>query len=117
MMDISDGLSSEVLHLCKASKVGVSIYEDKLPIDYTTMNLAKDLKINPIFCALNGGEDYEILFTIKQDDYKKIEKDPDFTVIGHITDESEGVNLITKGGSSHPLDAKGWDSIANNQYK
>ena len=115
MIDVSDGLSSELIHIAKSSKVGINVYEDKIPIDHTVMNFSNDLNLNPIYCALNGGEDYEVLFTIKQDDYKKIEKDPDFTVIGYVTDESEGVNLITNDGSSHPLDAKGWDSIVKNQ--
>jgi len=115
MIDVSDGLSSELIHLAKSSKVGINVYEDKIPIDHTVMNFSSELNLNPIYCALNGGEDYEILFTIKQEDYKKIEKDPDFTVIGYVTGESEGVNLITKDGSSHQLDAKGWDSIVNNQ--
>ena len=84
---------------------------DKLPIDYTTMNPAKDLKINPIFCALNGGEDYELLFTISQKHYEKLKKDIDFTIIGHVTDKSEGNNFITNDASSHPITAQGWDPI------
>ena len=111
MIDISDGLTSEILHLSKQSNVGITIYEDKLPIDYTTMNLAKDLKINPIFCALNGGEDYELLFTISQKHYEKLKKDIDFTIIGHVTDKSEGNNFITNDASSHPITAQGWDPI------
>lgn len=113
MIDISDGLTSEILHLSKQSNVGITIYEDKLPIDYTTMNLAKDLKINPIFCALNGGEDYELLFTISQKHYDKLKKDIDFTIIGHVTDKSEGNNFITNDSSSHPITAQGWDPIKN----
>ena len=111
MIDISDGLTSEILHISKQSNVGITIYEDKLPIDYTTMNLAKDLKINPIFCALNGGEDYELLFTISQKHYEKLKKDIDFTIIGHVTDKSEGNNFITNDASSHPITAQGWDPI------
>ena len=111
MIDISDGLTSEVLHLSKQSEVGITIYEDKLPIDHTTMNLAKEMKLNPIFCALNGGEDYELLFTISQEHYEKIKKDIDFTVIGHVTDTSEGNNFITKDNTSHPITAQGWDPI------
>ena len=111
MIDISDWLTSEILHLSKQSNVGITIYEDKLPIDYTTMNLAKDLKINPIFCALNGGEDYELLFTISQKHYEKLKKDIDFTIIGHVTDKSEGNNFITNDASSHPITAQGWDPI------
>ena len=91
IIDISDGLTSEILHISKQSNVGITIYEDKLPIDYTTMNLAKDLKINPIFCALNGGED-RLLFTISQKHYEKLKKDIDFTIIGHVN-KSEGNNL------------------------
>ena len=111
MIDISDGLTSEILHLSKHSGVGITIYEDKLPIDYTTMNLAKDLNLNPIFCALNGGEDYELLFTISQDHYDKLKKDVDFTIIGHVTDKKEGNNFITKDSTSHPITAQGWDPL------
>ena len=111
MIDISDGLTSEVLHLSKQSEVGITIYEDKLPIDHTTMNLAKEMNLNPVFCALNGGEDYELLFTISQEHYEKIKKDIDFTVIGHVTDKSEGNNFITKDNTSHPITAQGWDPI------
>ena len=111
MIDISDGLTSEILHLSKQSDIGITIYEDKLPIDYTTMNLAKDLNLNPIFCALNGGEDYELLFTISQDHYDKLKKDVDFTIIGHVTDKKEGNNFITKDSTSHPITAQGWDPL------
>ncbi len=111
MIDISDGLTSEVLHISKKSNVGITIYEDKLPIDYTTMNLAKELNLNPIFCALNGGEDYELLFTIDQKDYDKLKKDIDFTIIGHVTEASEGSNFITRDNASHQITAQGWDSI------
>ena len=76
-------------------------------IDYTTMNLAKDLNLNPIFCALNGGEDYELLFTISQDHYDKLKKDVDFTIIGHVTDKKEGNNFITKDSTSHPITRDG----------
>jgi len=113
MIDISDGLSSEVLHLAKASNVGITIYEDKIPIDYTVMNLASEFKINPIVCALNGGEDYELLFTINQTYYDKFKKDADFTIIGHVTDFSEGNNFITKDGASRQINAQGWDIIKN----
>ncbi len=112
MIDVSDGLSSEIIHMAKNSKVGINIYEEKIPIDHTVMNIASELNLNPIFCALNGGEDYELLFTINQKEYKKIEKDPDFTILGHVTDKSEGINFVTTDGNSHPLDAKGWDSYS-----
>ena len=111
MIDISDGLSSELLHISKSSKVSVKIYEDKIPIDYSVMNKATELNLNPIFCALNGGEDYELLFTIDQKEYSKLEKDPDFTIIGHITDKSEGNFLITNDNQAHELTAQGWDSL------
>lgn len=110
MIDISDGLSSEALHLAKSSSVAVQIYEDKIPLDITAINLAEELNLNPMLCALNGGEDYELLLTIKQQDYKKLKSDLDFTIIGHISDKSEGNNFIAKDGSSHPLTAQGWDA-------
>ena len=111
MIDISDGLSSELLHISKSSKVSVKIYEDKIPIDYTVMNKAAELNLNPIFCALNGGEDYELLFTIDQKEYSKLEKDPDFTIIGHVTDKSEGNFFISNDNQAHELTAQGWDSL------
>ena len=111
MIDISDGLSSEVLHLSKSSKVGITIHEDKIPVDYTTMNLANEFNMNPITCALSGGEDYELLFTISQVHYDKFKKDADFTIIGHVTDKSEGNNFIANDGSSHLLTAQGWDAM------
>ena len=111
MIDISDGLSSELLHISKSSKVSVKIYEDKIPIDYTVMNKAAELNLNPIFCALNGGEDYELLFTIDQKEYSKLEKDPDFTIIGHVTDKSEGNFSISNDNQAHELTAQGWDSL------
>lgn len=109
MIDISDGLSSEIMHLCKNSGVGCSLFEDKIPMDYQTKQMAEELSINPIVAALNGGEDYELLFTLPLDDYDKIKNDPDFTVIGHMTDAGEGINLQTTGGSSIPLEAQGWN--------
>ena len=111
MIDISDGLSSEVLHLSKSSKVGITIHEDKIPVDYTTMNLANEFNMNPITCALSGGEDYELLFTISQVHYDKFKKDADFTIVGYVTDASEGNNFIAKDGTSHPLTAQGWDAL------
>ena len=111
MIDISDGLSSEALHLAKASNVGITIHEDKIPVDYTAMNLANEFNMNPIVCALSGGEDYELLFTISQAHYDKFKKDADFTIVGYVTEASEGNNFITKDGSSHPLTAQGWDAM------
>ncbi|MBT5273693.1 MAG: thiamine-phosphate kinase, partial [Flavobacteriales bacterium] len=111
MIDISDGLSSEALHLSKSSEVGITLHEDKIPVDYTAMNLANEFNMNPIFCALSGGEDYELLFTIRQEHYEKLKKDPDFTIVGFVTDKSEGNNFIANDGSSHPLTAQGWDAM------
>ena len=108
MIDISDGLSSEALHISKASNVGITIHENKIPIDYTVMNLANEFKMNPVTCALSGGEDYELLFTMGQEHYDKLKKDPDFTIIGFVTDKSEGNNFIASDGSSHLLTAQGW---------
>ncbi|MCF6359088.1 MAG: thiamine-phosphate kinase [Draconibacterium sp.] len=109
MIDISDGLSSEILHLCKNSNVGCNLYEDKIPMDEQTKQMAEELNINPLVAALNGGEDYELLFTISMNDFEKIKNDPDFTIIGHITEASEGTNLITSGGSAIQLEAQGWN--------
>ena len=111
MIDVSDGLSSEVLHLCKNSDVGCSVYEDKLPIDFTAISTAGELNLSAATCALNGGEDYELLFTVKQSDYEKLKEDPDFTVIGHITDKSLGANIVVKDGTVKELVAQGWSAI------
>ena len=113
MIDISDGLSSEILHISKSSKVGITIHEDKIPIDYTAMNLADEFNMSPIVCALSGGEDYELLFTIAQKHYDKLKKDPDFTIIGFVTEKSEGNNFVAKDGSTHAITAQGWDSTKN----
>lgn len=115
MIDVSDGLSSDALHLAKSSNVGVTLHENKMPIDYTTMNLAEELNLNPITCALNGGEDYELLFTINQKDYDKLKKDPDFTIVGFIADKSEGNHFITNDGTAHLLTAQGWEPIKNTE--
>jgi len=109
MIDISDGLSSEIHHLCKNSNVGCNLHEEKIVLDFQTKKMAEELNINPLVAALNGGEDYELLFTISIADYDKIKNDPDFTIIGHMTEAAEGVNLITTGGSSIPLVAQGWN--------
>ena len=111
MIDISDGLSSEQLHISMSSELGCHIYEDKIPIDPTTVNLAMEFNIDPTVCALSGGEDYELLFTISQKDYDKIKNDPDITVIGHMLSKGEGCYLISRDGSSHELTAQGWDAF------
>ena len=109
MIDISDGLASEIFHICKSSNVGCQLYEEKIPIDPQTYQTSMDFNINPTVSALNGGEDYELLFTINQKDYEKIKNDPNLTVIGHITKKSEGINLIGNGNTSTPLQAQGWN--------
>lgn len=111
MIDVSDGLASELFHIADQSKVGITVYEDKIPIDATTYNMARELDLDPTLTALSGGEDYELLFTIKQGDYSKIENHPDFTVIGHITKAEEGVHMISKGGQKHELKAQGWKAF------
>ncbi len=112
MIDISDGLSSEIMHLCTQSEVGCRLYEDRLLYDNQTKKMAAELNINPLVAALNGGEDYELLFTLPVTDHEKILNHPDISVIGHITDKSEGINLITAGaGQSIPLTAQGWNPL------
>ena len=111
MMDISDGLSSEVIHLSKQSGVGVSIYEDKLPIDQQTFDRARDNNLDPTMCALNGGEDYELVFAVDLGDYEKIKNHPMFTIVGHFVSESDGYTLTAKDGSTHPLEAQGWNAL------
>jgi thiamine-monophosphate kinase len=109
MIDISDGLASEVLHLCKHSGVGARVYNDKLPIDTVTSTAAISFNLDPVTCVLNGGEDYELLFTIAPADYEKIKGNPNMTVIGYITDESEGAYLVDKNDSLVQLKAQGWN--------
>jgi len=111
MIDISDGLASELLHICTQSGVGCNLYEDKLPIDPMTFERARQFNLDPTTCVLNGGEDYELLFTIPMSDYDKIKGNPHITTIGHITDQNSGVNLIIKDGSMHPVTAQGWDAF------
>ncbi len=108
MMDISDGLASELLHICRHSKVGVNIFEDKLPIDEVAYENAVEFQLDPVTAAMNGGEDYELLFTIKQDDYEKIKNLPDIHTIGYIQAEEKGKNLVTKQGNVYPLQAQGF---------
>ena len=113
MIDISDGLASEIIHICKDSKVGCNIYEDKIPIDEKTYNTAVEFKMDPTVCALNGGEDYELLFTVDIADFEKVKGIREITIIGHITDENSGVNLVDKAGVQHALTAQGWDALLN----
>jgi thiamine-monophosphate kinase len=111
MIDISDGLASEIKHLCKDSNLGCNLYEEKIPIDITTASVAKEFKIDPTTAALNGGEDYELLFTIKHNDYEKIKDMEGISIIGHMTDKSEGENLFTRSGTSIQLKAQGWEAF------
>ncbi|WP_161891497.1 thiamine-phosphate kinase [Pontibacter russatus] len=108
MIDISDGLASELLHICSQSGVGATIYKDNLPADAQMLETAVEFNLDPITCIMNGGEDYELLFTIPLTDYDKVKNHPDITVIGKITEASEGVNLANKHGQSFPLNAQGW---------
>lgn len=112
MMDVSDGLSSETLHICKQSMVGCKIYEDKIPIHDDAKQFAYKLELDPTACALSGGEDYELLFTIPQSEHDKIVLNEEISVIGYLTDIEEGVHIITKGGSTHKLTAQGWNAFA-----
>lgn len=111
MIDISDGLASETLHICTQSEVGASIYEEKIPIDPATYEKAREFNLDPTVCALNGGEDYELLFSIDISDFEKVKGNPNISVIGHITGKNEGVNLILPDGTQHPITAQGWDSL------
>ncbi len=108
MIDISDGLSSEILHICEESNVGCRVYEDKIPLDPDTDKFARELNIDPSIAALNGGEDYELLFTISPFDYEKIRNNPAFSAIGHITDLDSGTLLVARDESEIPLEAQGW---------
>ncbi|MCB2220303.1 MAG: thiamine-phosphate kinase [Bacteroidetes bacterium] len=111
MIDISDGLASEILHICHQSKLGATLYEEKLPIDVTTDLVAKEFSIDPTTCALNGGEDYELLFTISQEDYEKVKDIKEIAAIGHMTEESSGVVLVSRSGTQVDITAQGWDAF------
>jgi thiamine-monophosphate kinase len=111
MMDISDGLSSELMHICSQSNVGCSVYEDKLPIDYQAAALAEEMNLNIVTCALNGGEDYELLFTCSLDDYEKLIPIEDVYLIGHITKPEHGINLVGRNGEEISLKAQGWNAL------
>jgi len=114
MMDVSDGLSSEILHICKQSGVGCRLYEDKIPLDPQVISTCEEFNLDSTTIALSGGEDYELLFTIAQADYDKIKGNPNFSVIGYISDKSEGVNLVTRAGQFIPIIAKGWNALTIN---
>ena len=113
MMDVSDGLSSELLHICSQSNVGCCVYEDKLPIDFQAAALAEEMNLNIVTCALNGGEDYELLFTCSLDDYEKLIPIEDLYIIGHITKPEYGCNLIGRNGEELALKAQGWNAFGS----
>ena len=115
MIDVSDGLSSELLHLAKASDLGLQVYEEKIPCDPTVMTIAEEFNLNGVTCALNGGEDYELLFTIAQKDYDKIKANPNMTVIGYMVDKSSGTNLVSHDAKVFPLAAQGWTAYDKNK--
>lgn len=113
MIDISDGLSSEAIHLCLNSGLGCKIFEDKIPVAMETDSLAGEFGIESAVCALNGGEDYELLFSIKPADYEKIKSNPSISAIGHFTDKAEGMSVVGKNGAKIPLNAQGWNAFLN----
>ncbi len=117
MMDISDGLASEILHICESSNTGAEIFEDKLPIDHQTGDLSKEMNLDPTTFAMNGGEDYELLFTLDQNDYEKIKNNPAFAIIGYIKDRRSGVNMVARDGSLSAVKAQGWDALLKNRMK
>ena len=112
MIDISDGLASEILHICGNSKVGCKLYEEKIPIDQMTYDTAREFGLDPTVCALSGGEDYELLFTVPQDAYDKLKNQMDISIIGHITDANEGCQMISKSGKVHEIKAQGWNAFS-----
>ena len=111
MIDISDGLSSEILHICKQSNMGCKLYEDKIPLDQQVISTCEEFNINSTTVALSGGEDYELLFTVAQEDFDKIKGNPSMTIIGFMTEAKEGVNLITRANQQIELTAQGWNSF------
>ncbi len=111
MIDISDGLSSEIIHLCKGSKTGARLLEEKIPIDPTVYKLCEEFNLTTTTVALNGGEDYELLFTMDVKDHEKIKANPNLSVIGYMTEEQEGMNLLTRDDKLMPLTAQGWDAL------
>ncbi|MCH5228921.1 MAG: thiamine-phosphate kinase [Muribaculaceae bacterium] len=111
MIDVSDGLSSELLHICKASNVGCRVYEDKLPIDYQTALMAEEFNMNLVTAAMNGGEDYELLFTVPLTDHEKIEKLQGVKMIGYVTKPELGAALVTRDGAEIPIKAQGWNAF------
>lgn len=115
MIDVSDGLASELLHLCKASNLGCIIYDEKIPVDQETFRVAREFNLDPTTCALNGGEDYELLFSIRQTDYDKIKDNQHMKIIGHYADKNSGAQIIGRDGSSVQLQAQGWNHFTSHQ--
>ena len=111
MIDISDGLSSEIMHICKHSKVGCDLYENKIPLDPQVISTCEEFNIDSTTVALNGGEDYELLFTVSQEDFPKLKANPNFTVIGFMKEEAAGMHLITRAETSIPIQAQGWNAL------
>jgi thiamine-monophosphate kinase len=111
MIDISDGLSSEVIHLCKNSKAGVNLFEEKIPLDPAVISACEEFEIDSTTIALSGGEDYELLFTVAHEDYDKIKGNPHFSIIGHMTEERDGMHLVTRANAKIPLIARGWNAM------
>jgi thiamine-monophosphate kinase len=112
MIDISDGLASEILHLCKNSNQGAAIYPEKIPIDPQTSTVAETFQMDPLTLAMNGGEDYELLFTIRQQDFEAVKNIKGITIIGHICEPALGVNLVQGDSSLAAITAQGWNSFA-----
>lgn len=115
MIDVSDGLASDIMHICKGSGLGCQIYTDKLPIDSVTMNVSAEFQIDPNTAVMNGGEDYELLFTVHPDDYEKLKDINGISIIGHMTDAKAGMNLVTPDGMSIAIKAQGWDALKDKQ--
>ena len=115
MIDISDGLSSEIMHICTQSNVGCKIYEDKIPLDPQVITTCEEFNIDSTMVALSGGEDYELLFTVAISDYEKIKGNPNFTIIGHVTEKNEGLNLVTRANQQIALKAQGWNGPKGKQ--
>ena len=115
MIDISDGLSSEVMHICKQSKLGCNLYEEKIPVDPQLINVCEEFNVDITTIALNGGEDFELLFTIKMEDFEKIKHNPNFTIIGHMVAESEGMHLVTRANTKIELKARGWNALSEEE--
>ena len=115
MIDISDGLSSEVMHICSQSEVGCKIYEDKIPLDPQVISACEEFDLDSTMVALSGGEDYELLFTVPIGDFEKVKGNPHLSIIGHITDKATGLNLVTRAGQELELKAQGWNALTNKE--